>query len=184
MSDETDFSNEEQVVAAFRKLADEVEHRSNPEDIPYRFEEALNLMLQARGMEPVEIEGEPDEQEVFPSFATRFRGLLMLEAYEQAAFMLLPTTERTGPGYFGGFQGRYYSTHIDTNGYDEGKYMSGSGCVIEHPISSGGGPLVKAYHPVTGMAMLAATLKAHAEWTELWQITSAQRASMGGEEEE
>jgi hypothetical protein len=168
MSDETTL-DEEQVVASFRDLAKTCRENTNPEDIYDRFEEALKLMLDARGMTSEDIAGSEAEAEAFIAFGPQFARLLKIGAYEQAAFMLLPTENRTGPGYFGGHSGGYYRTHIDTTGYDEGKYVGGAACVIEHPISSGGGPLVTGYGATIGLAMLIATLLAHAEWRELWR---------------
>lgn len=92
-----------------------------------------------------------------------------LEAWESVAMMLLPCSERPGPGYFGGSMGQYYQTTMSTKGYDDGVYQNGAGCIIHSPVSSGGGPLVKGFHPHPGVAMLIAILRAHAKWPELWQ---------------
>ena len=154
------------MTTLFSDLASEAEH-SVPEDIHGLFEQALTVMLNARDMEMSEIEDGPLGE---PSFAARFRSLLDLEAWLDAAMMLAPVSERKGPGYHGGFGGNYWAIHIETLGYDDGVYQKGrAACVIHHPLSSGGGPLVKAFHPFVGVAVLIATLKAHAKWTELWK---------------
>lgn len=157
------------MIALFTDLSEEARH-TNPEDVHGVFEQSLTVMLNARDMEMSEIEDSPLG---VPSFASRFRALLDLEAWFDAAMMLAPVSERTGPGYHGGFSGNYWAIRIDTIGYDDGVYQQGqAACVIHHPLSSGGGPLVKGFHASPGVAVLIATLKAHAEWPELWKTTS------------
>lgn len=189
------YRTKEEIIADFRKHAEDCEHRTNPEDIHDRFEQALKLMLDARlpraddddelrgmleqGMRDIDEGKSLSSEEVFKQleerrvgfreYLDRFRALLALEAWEQAAMMLAPCEGRSGPGYYGGHSGDYYRLTMHTHGYDNGKFMGYGGCRIEHPLSSGGGPEVRAYAPTPGLSMLAAIMKAHAEWHELWK---------------
>lgn len=145
----------------FIKLAQQCEKHTNPEEIADRFDEALDLMLEYRGMTRADIR---NEQPPIISFDSRFLTLLELEAWYDAAMMLAPCG-RSGPGYFGrasSFCGMF-SVTVYTKGYDNGKYR-GSKCVIHHPVSSGGGPLVEGYGPLPGLAMLSAILLADGKW--------------------
>lgn len=188
--------SEAEIIKAFRDLAEECEKRSNPEDIPDRFQEAYVLMLEARVPRMPDSQEELQEmldaaindprpsvpaEEAFASikagldarlsFKGRFDAQIAAEAFESAAMMLAPCKGCTGPGFYGRIAEDfgYYRLTMDTHGYDDGLYQGGPGCVIHHPISSGGGPMVKAFAPTPGLAMLAAILKAHAEWHELWK---------------
>ena len=181
----------DELVLAFDQLARDCEQRTNPDDVADRFEAAYQLMVEARAIgfggdtfatmlrdanEPPttalslrDVEASLGDNSLW--FQTRLYALIQLEAWESAAMMLAPVEGRTGPGYFGGAKAcQYYRLVMTTHGYRDGVYQGGPVCAIYHPLSSGGHPKVEAVAPLPGLAMLAAILKAHAEWPALWSL--------------
>lgn len=149
--------HEKMVMLQMTNLARQCEKESNPEDIYDRCAKAFELWCELHPTPKSDVERMLHRERM-----TQFDNCLRGDGFESAAFMMMPHYRQkpNGPqSRFGLIWG--CSSYV---GDEDADYRYPSATII-HPFTK---DEVIGVGPTLGLALLAAMLRAHAEWHDIW----------------